>query len=177
MRETNMPQRQPQRPREVLSTQPEELKPPAGQSTIVGKPWDGKEEAKIGTQIEIGPSGSPIPAVIIGLATYGEPRKQYQVAWWEGKKRHVEWLEACEVRASNSQVHQIGFGAGAGAEGSLSSREVDDLLAACTLAKSLLMEVAKETGRHPSVGNVAFIEAAIANADRALAVTGPPQDA
>jgi len=51
-----------------------------------------------------------IPAHILAVCIYPGDRVTYQVAWWEGRSRRTEWLEASEVQPhTEDQARKIGF--------------------------------------------------------------------
>jgi len=75
-----------------------------------------------GIAVWIGPLGDPVRGIVLAVTVRGGSvgrdvvgyAIQYQVAWHEGTTRHVEWLDACEVRVSNHgpEPRLIGFSLG-----------------------------------------------------------------
>ena len=62
---------------------------------------------QLGSPIIIGES---IPARIVGIAIDIKMRITYRCAWWDGRTRHSEWLEQCEVLPTNgTQIVKMGF--------------------------------------------------------------------
>lgn len=73
---------------------------------------------RLGSTVSIGPVDDAIEATVTGVAVYpaqfDAARVQYQVAYWNGRTRTEEWLDACEVRECNGTLAcQIGFSNGA----------------------------------------------------------------
>jgi len=52
-----------------------------------------------------------VPGVILGVAIYSGLQVQYRVAWWDGRVRKSEWVDACEVTPDDDQRLRIGFAA------------------------------------------------------------------
>ena len=64
----------------------------------------------IGSTCEVSVGCDPVRAVITGVTIYPGPQIQYRVAWWSGKTRYEEWLQACEVsQPSGRDETKIGF--------------------------------------------------------------------
>lgn len=67
-----------------------------------------------GSKVEIHPGKAPIKGTVLeaAIATGGGVR--YRVAWWNGRSRSEDWLEACEVQAAvagiDPEMVRLGFG-------------------------------------------------------------------
>ena len=74
----------------------------------VGFPKVDLQVFAVGTKVTL---DSDIIGMVTGIAIYSDSRIQYQVAWWNGRSRSCEWLEACEVNPCESyKVTCVGFG-------------------------------------------------------------------
>lgn len=64
-----------------------------------------------GANVRIGGSSEDEFAGVVCQACIREGGAvQYQVAWWNGRERRCEWLEACEVVTAQEAARQeIGF--------------------------------------------------------------------
>lgn len=65
-----------------------------------------------GTDVSV---NDDIPAVVVQVCLSGspsDPHIQYQVAWFDGRTRHVQWLETSEVAATAGKKVPVGFWTG-----------------------------------------------------------------
>ena len=56
--------------------------------------------------------GDNIPGIIVSIMIKGNNRVLYEVAWWNGRERKLEWLESSEVEqvvSKDARIEQIGF--------------------------------------------------------------------
>lgn len=66
------------------------------------------EVYRVGQDVLIGVGDKSIRATVIQIAIHANEAVQYQVVWWDGRTRKVEWLEASEVKArSNGYVGRL----------------------------------------------------------------------
>jgi len=62
---------------------------------------------RIGSKVKIGGS---IPATILSAQIYAARNVRYEVVYWDGRKRMVEWLQPSEIDADNhGDCAKVGF--------------------------------------------------------------------
>lgn len=64
-----------------------------------------------GTPVLLGPTLDPIDGTILAALLRVNEYVQYEVAYWDGKTRKVEWIASHEVRprAGGASITKIGF--------------------------------------------------------------------
>lgn len=62
----------------------------------------------INTIVEAGPTDDPIIGIVSAI-TYRGCKVTYEIVWWDGSARKVEWLGEFEVRSSSKKDFNIGF--------------------------------------------------------------------
>jgi hypothetical protein len=60
------------------------------------------EVYRVGQDVKIGVGEKLITAKVLQIAIHANESVQYQVVWWDGRTRKVEWLEAIEARCVRS---------------------------------------------------------------------------
>lgn len=63
----------------------------------------------IGTVVTIGPKDDGTKGIVAAILISNGTRVQYKIAWWDGRTRHEEWLEAFEIVGKASDRCTIGF--------------------------------------------------------------------
>ena len=62
-----------------------------------------------GTPVALGGEDDGVPATVLAVAIYSH-NIQYQVVWWSGRSRTVEWVEDFEIAPAGEQGKvAIGF--------------------------------------------------------------------
>lgn len=60
---------------------------------------------KPGAEVRLG----GIPATVTALQVWDGLRVNYHVVWWDGRNRHAEWVDPCEIEAGAAATTRIGF--------------------------------------------------------------------
>lgn len=60
-----------------------------------------------GARVRVGPS--KVEAVVLQVSIVAGEQVQYQVAWWDGRERHMDWLDPSEVDTNGVTKASIGF--------------------------------------------------------------------
>lgn len=50
-----------------------------------------------------------VPAVVAAVQIWEGGHITYNVVWWNGRERHAEWVEPCEIQTREAQAMRIGF--------------------------------------------------------------------
>lgn len=61
---------------------------------------------EIGSTVQL---AGGIAAQITAVCVYGAERVRYQVVWWDGRTRHEQWIESCELSTAGTCTMQTGF--------------------------------------------------------------------
>jgi hypothetical protein len=72
------------------------------------------EVLAIGAAVHIGPAAGthpdPIAAMVTAVTIRAAGQVVYEVVWWDGRSRHCEWVQPCEITTDGpARMMTIGF--------------------------------------------------------------------
>jgi hypothetical protein len=63
-----------------------------------------------GTEINLDRHGEELLGIITQVCISQNDAVQYQVVWWDGRQRRLEWINACELRMQRDSIDTLGIG-------------------------------------------------------------------